>query len=76
MSGFRKFRSSVHRRRRTIEAVELGHLVPGGEETAKASGEVEGKAKEPLTFSASREAAEIGPAPIAFVRPRKPEVDH
>ena len=29
MSGFRKFRSTLHRRRRSIEAVELGFLTNG-----------------------------------------------
>src|SRR5881628_779855 len=67
MSGFRKFRSTLHRRRRTIEAVELGYLVTGNapegaarpDATAAAAGPPrpfsESEAM-PLDFSPSRKA--------------------
>jgi hypothetical protein len=82
MSGFRKFRSSLHRRRRSLEAVELGFLTPGATSEgghaaplpatplAAPPRPLEPDAP-PLEFSPSAEAREIGPAPIAWVKPRR-----
>src|SRR5436190_4212759 len=85
MSGFRKFRSSLHRRRRSIEAVELGFLTPSaaGESTAGAevvsvkpmSHRFEPETT-PLEFSPSAEAREIGPNPIGWLKSRRPETDN
>ena len=83
MSGFRKFRSTLHRRRRSIEAVELGFLgsgnvsdegVHGADLVAGASAlgsAVSEPDSAPLDVSPSEEAMEIGPAPIAWMKPRK-----
>jgi hypothetical protein len=88
MSGFRKFRSSLHRRRRTIEAAELGHLqvaprtitglapAQGGPREGLLRGQGNEADAAPLEFSPSREAREIGPAPIAWLRGRKAGLDH
>lgn len=87
MSGFRKFRTTLHRRRRTIEATELGYLKAGtapavryGEVVAAPPHPVGRSGHDPettpLEFSPSREAVEIGPAPIAWFRARKPQIDH
>ena len=88
MSGFRRFRSTLHRRRRSIEAVELGHLQPspgsitglvpaqGAAKDALLRGQGNEADTAPLEFSPSREAREIGPAPIAWLRARKPGLDH
>ena len=87
MSGFRKFRTTLHRRRRSIEATELGYL-PGAPApvtgTAAAGAAPAGTGVRhgadsqttPLEFSPSREAIEIGPAPIAWLRARKTQIDH
>ena len=84
MSGFRKFRSSLHRRRRSLEAVELGFLTPGASPEASLGASIptsplparlEGDAS-PLEFSPSAEAREIGPAPIAWVKSKRPETDN
>ena len=83
MSGFRKFRSTLHRRRRSIEAVELGFLGAGpaaddGQLAADLAGTASGlggplpdSESAPLDFSPSEEALEIGPAPIAWMKPKK-----
>jgi hypothetical protein len=83
MSGFRKFRSTLHRRRRSIEAVELGFLgsAPASDEAPLGTdlagvvpalgGPVPDSESVPLDFSPSEEAMEIGPAPIAWMKPRK-----
>lgn len=85
MSGFRKFRSSLHRRRRSLEAVELGFLTPGRapepplgaplHAVPAPGGHYEGEAP-PLEFSPSVEAREIGPTPIAWLKPRRLETDN
>jgi len=84
MSGFRKFRSSLHRRRRSLEAVELGFLGSGTGEATGISGSLasstpqrrtEGDAP-PLEFSPSAEALEIGPNPSAWLKPRRPETEN
>ena len=78
MSGFRKFRTTLQRRRRS-EMLELGHLRPG---TAPGLGAVAASLPRaetestPLEFSPSIEAKEIGPRPIAWLKPNKPETDH
>lgn len=87
MSGFRKFRSSAQRRRRSVEAAELGYLpgqlrrkhagasaAPGAE--APSSKEIFDAAGTPADFPASREAIEIGPPPIAWLKARKKETDN
>jgi len=86
MSGFRKFRSSLHRRRRLLEAVELGFLAPGElpEGGAQAPFRLANVAAPPrhepdappLEFSPSAEALEIGPNPIAWLKPRRPETEN
>jgi len=85
MSGFRKFRSTLHRRRRTLEAVELGFLATTdrtGEgaiavRTAKAPGPARPEPDSPpLEFSPSVESREIGPAPIGWLKSRRPETDN
>ena len=88
MSGFRKFRTTLHRRRRSIEAAELGHLITGhapdpARRTDAASpslGDARGALETettPLDFSPSVEAREIGPSPIAgWVRPKRPGTDN
>lgn len=92
MSGFRKFRTTLHRRRRSIEAVELGYLTTGAPRepatrleaaSAAAGGEIahalEGQAEgsaAPLEFSVSAEAREIGPNPIGWLKPKRPESDN
>jgi len=86
MSGFRKFRSSLHRRRRSLEAVELGFLTPGSVPEAGrtpplrvtpvvAPARLEPDAP-PLEFSPSAEAREIGPTPIPWVKSRRGETDN
>jgi hypothetical protein len=80
MSGFRRFRSTLHRRRRSIEAVELGYLTTGAAPTLAGTSEGPGAITEeqladaeggPLEFSPSLEAREIGPSPIAWTRPKR-----
>ena len=86
MSGFRKFRSSLHRRRRSLEAVELGFLTPSSIQGAgqapplratpmTAPARVEPDAP-PLEFSPSAEAREIGPTPIPWIKSRRTEQDN
>ena len=80
MSGFRRFRSTLHRRRRSIEAAELGYLATGPAQDRVGKGEVsaatadeqlaDGEAA-PLEFSPSVEAREIGPNPIAWTKPKR-----
>lgn len=76
MSGFRKFRSNLHRRRRSIEAVELGYLT--GPAAKEGTTEVPHSGSKVLDAEvpASREALEIGPQPIAWLRPKRPETDN
>jgi len=82
MSGFRKFRSSLHRRRRSIEAVELGYLMTGRPKDAWGRTDVAAPAAggegetAPLEFSPSLEAREIGPNPIAWLKPKRHESDN
>jgi hypothetical protein len=87
MSGFRKFRSTLHRRRRSIEAAELGYLVAGGAEegaprpdaVTAAAGHLQPPAEPeavPLDFSPSREAQEIGPNPIAWLKSKRTQSDN
>jgi hypothetical protein len=87
MSGFRKFRSSLHRRRRSLEAVELGFLgVPGATPEGDAAAPLRVSRvlapvrhepdAPPLEFSPSAEAREIGPNPIAWVKSRRPDTDN
>ena len=87
MSGFRKFRSTLHRRRRTIEAVELGYLVTGNAPEGAARpdaiaaaaghpGPFSDSEAVPLDFSPSREAREIGPNPIAWLKPKRSETNN
>ena len=83
MSGFRKFRSTLHRRRRSIEAVELGFLAGGSPQDGigLAAEDLDGPSAvhqefsdpetAPLDFSPSEEALEIGPAPIAWMKPKR-----
>ena len=84
MSGFRKFRNNTQRRRRSIEAVELGHLagsMQGGVLGGPAHG---GPGHNPdetrelpdQAFPASREAVEIGPAPIAWLKTKRSETEN
>jgi len=86
MSGFRKFRSTLHRRRRSLEAVELGYLATQdiSEQGAARSlpvtqvvvSAVPDPDTRPLDFSPSVEAREIGPSPIAWLKSRRPETDN
>ena len=85
MSGFRKFRSSLHRRRRSLEAVELGFLAPHDlrpegaapiRTSPLAVATLPDPDGRPLEFSPSVEAREIGPAPIAWLKSRRPETDN
>ena len=86
MSGFRKFRSNAQRRRRTIEAVELGHipgsmLRSGPPESRPVPEEDPGTPETPATraahqdLPADREAVEIGPQ-SGWFKNRKPDTDH
>jgi len=86
MSGFRKFRSSLHRRRRSIEA-ELGFFLTNHPQDTRAAGEAAATSSDqpmaggeaeaaPLGFSPSLEARGIGPAPIAWLRPKRPDTDN
>ena len=82
MSGFRKFRTSLHRRRRWTEAAELGFFMTdnppepqaGAERSTHPPGEPRPADPEasPLEFSPSLEAREIGPNPIAWMKPKRP----
>ena len=85
MSGFRKFRSSLHRRRRSIEA-ELGFFLAGHPQDARARTETSTAPSEPravaepeaapLEFSPSLEAREIGPTPIAWLKGKRPNTEN
>lgn len=84
MSGFRKFRATLQRRRRSIEALEMMHW-PSARQAEKGAAPVAGLPRSPsegdrdaspLDFSPSLEAQQIGPAPIAWLRPRKPDLNH
>ena len=78
MSGFRKFRTTLQRRRRS-EMLELGHLRPGTSPGLGAVAAILPRAETestPLEFSPSNEAKEIGPRPIAWLKPVKAETDH
>jgi len=86
MSGFRKFRSTLHRRRRSLEAVELGYLTTQALSDERAAqplraarvalSTVPEPDSRPLDFSPSVEAREIGPPPIAWLKSRRPETDN
>jgi len=85
MSGFRKFRSSLHRRRRSLEAMELGFFTTESTDEAAPRPEVGGVAAaalrhegdaHPLDFSPSAEAREIGPTPIAWLKSGRLETDN
>jgi len=89
MSGFRKFRSGLHRRRRSIEAVELGYLGGGLSKGLPGPGPVRGTPPAPESprdvaesnlpqsdVPASREAIEIGPQPIAWLKPKRQDTDN
>ena len=80
MSGFRRFRSTLHRRRRSIEAAELGYLATGPAQERAGKSEISITTSDelladaegaPLEFSPSVEAREIGPNPIAWTKPRR-----
>jgi hypothetical protein len=85
MSGFRKFRTTLTRRRKA-ELLELGYLRPGeplGRGATAAPRVLAGVAVaaptegDPLLgMPPSLEAQEIGPPPIAWLRTRKAEADH
>jgi hypothetical protein len=78
MSGFRKFRTGLHRRRRSIEAVELG-LLSGAASRLAAEQPPPAHTSPPAPgseMSAGREAIEIGPQPIAWLKPRRQEADN
>ena len=87
MSGFRKFRTALHRRRRSIEAAELGLITgpgagpPAGDAEPAAAGRPEiapgtDADTAPLEFSPSAEAVEIGPTPISWMKGKRLETDH
>lgn len=90
MSGFRKFRTTLHRRRKSMEA-ELGSFTSSltretagrveasggslGDGLQAAEGALEGSTA-PLEFSVSAEAREIGPSPIVWMKPKRSETDN
>ena len=82
MSGFRRFRSTLHRRRRSM--MEFGYLGgPGGQTSAvrpaaaSVAVVVDGSPDAaPLDFSPSAEARMIGPAPIAWLSTRRTRTDN